>query len=48
MDRNPETIRIQLRSLKELNLVESVTGPNGGYTATATAYNALSMDNNGD
>src|SRR5690606_28120576 len=32
MDRNPETIRIQMRSLKALNLVESVTGPRGGYT----------------
>ena len=45
MDRNPETIRIQMRSLKALNLVESVTGPKGGYTATAIAYDALSMDN---
>jgi hypothetical protein len=47
MDRNPETIRIQMRSLKALNLVESVTGPKGGYTATAIAYDALSMDNSG-
>jgi predicted transcriptional regulator len=47
MDRNPETIRIQMRSLKALNLVESVTGPKGGYTATATAYDVLSMDNSG-
>ena len=47
MDRNPETIRIQMRSLKALNLVESVTGPKGGYTASAIAYDALSMDNNG-
>jgi predicted transcriptional regulator len=48
MDRNPETIRIQMRSLKALNLVESVTGPRGGYTATATAYDALSRGHNGD
>ncbi len=48
MDRDPETIRIQLRSLKNLNLVKSLTGPNGGYTATETAYNTLSMDNNGN
>ena len=49
MNRNPETIRIQMRSLKALNLVESVTGPKGGYTASAIAYDALSMDNgNGD
>lgn len=47
MDRDPETIRIQMRSLKALNLVESVTGPKGGYTATAIAYDALSMDING-
>ena len=48
MDRNPETIRNQMQSLKALNLVESVTGPRGGYTATAIAYDALSMDNNED
>jgi predicted transcriptional regulator len=48
MDRNPETIRIQMRSLKALNLVESATGPKGGYTATAIAYDALSIDDNGD
>ena len=48
MDRNPETIRIQMRSLKALNLVESVTGPKGGYTASAIAYDALSMGNNGN
>ncbi len=48
MDRNPETIRNQMQSLKALNLVESVTGPKGGYTATAIAYDALSMDNNWD
>jgi predicted transcriptional regulator len=44
MDRNPETVRIHLRSLKALNLVESVTGPNGGYMATPIAYDALSID----
>jgi transcriptional regulator len=48
MDRNPETIRVQMRSLKALNLVESVTGPNGGYTATNIAYDELSMGNNGN
>jgi len=46
MDRDPETIRVQMRSLKALNLVESVKGPKGGYTATATAYDALGMENN--
>jgi predicted transcriptional regulator len=48
MDRNPETIRIQMRALKALNLVESTTGPKGGYKATAIAYDALSIDDNGD
>ncbi len=48
MDRNPETIRNQMQSLKALNLVESATGPKGGYTATAIAYDALRMDNNED
>jgi predicted transcriptional regulator len=37
-----------MRSLKALNLVESATGPKGGYTATAIAYDALSIDDNGD
>lgn len=45
MDRNPETVRIHLRSLKALKLVESVTGPNGGYRATPIAYEALKIDN---
>ncbi len=48
MDRDPETIRVQMRSLKALNLVESVKGPKGGYTATAIAYDALGMENNAD
>ena len=49
MDRNPESIRIQMRSLKALRpSVESVTGPKGGYTATPIAYDALSTDNNLD
>ncbi len=37
-----------MQSLKALNLVESITGPKGGYTATPIAYDMLSMDNNGD
>jgi len=44
--RNPGTIRNQMQSLRSLNLVEGVTGPKGGYKATAAAYDALSMDNN--
>ncbi len=48
MDRDPETIRIQMRSLKALNLVESAKGPKGGYTATGKAYDALGIDNSGN
>ena len=46
--RHPGTIRNQMQSLRALNLVEGVTGPKGGYKATPAAYDALSMDNNGD
>ena len=46
--RHPGTIRNQMQPQKALNLVESVPGPKGGYKATAVAYDALSMDNNGN
>jgi predicted transcriptional regulator len=46
--RHPGTIRNQMHSLRALKLVESFIGPKGGYKATAAAYDALSMDNNGD
>ena len=46
--RHPGTIRNLMQSMRASNLVEGVTGPMGGYKATAAAYNALSMDNNGD
>ena len=46
--RHPGTIRNQMHSLRALNLVEGFIGPKGGYKATAAAYDALSLDNNGD
>jgi predicted transcriptional regulator len=42
--RNPGTIRNQMQSLKALQLVEGVPGPKGGYKPTATAYEALDVD----
>ena len=48
IDRNPGTVRNQMQSLKALNLVEGVPGPKGGYKATGSAYDALSMDTTGD
>ena len=48
IDRNPGTIRNQMQSLKALNLVEGVPGPKGGYRATGSAYEALSLDATGD
>jgi predicted transcriptional regulator len=43
VDRNPGTIRNQMQSLKALQLVEGVPGPKGGYKPTATAYEALEI-----
>ena len=43
VDRNPGTIRNQMQSLKALQLVEGVPGPKGGYKPTATAYDALKI-----
>ncbi|QCS44477.1 Rrf2 family transcriptional regulator [Natrinema versiforme] len=43
VDRNPGTIRNQMQSLKALQLVEGVPGPKGGYKPTATAYQALDI-----
>mgnify|MGYP003602993649 CR=1 FL=1 len=48
IDRNPGTIRNQMQSLKALNLVEGVPGPKGGYKATGSAYEALSIEATGD
>ncbi|MFC6835589.1 HTH domain-containing protein [Halomarina ordinaria] len=44
VDRNPGTIRNQMQSLKALQLVEGVPGPKGGYKPTATAYEALELE----
>jgi len=43
VDRNPGTIRNQMQSLKALQLVEGVPGPKGGYKPTATAFEALDV-----
>ena len=43
VDRNPGTIRNQMQSLKALQLVEGVPGPKGGYKPTASAYEALGI-----
>jgi predicted transcriptional regulator len=43
VDRNPGTVRNQMQSLKALQLVEGVPGPKGGYKPTATAYEALDI-----
>jgi predicted transcriptional regulator len=43
VDRNPGTIRNQMQSLKALQLVEGVPGPKGGYKPTASAYEALDV-----
>lgn len=44
VDRNPGTIRNQMQSLKALQLVEGVPGPKGGYKPTASAYEALDVE----
>jgi len=43
VNRNPGTIRNQMQSLKALQLVEGVPGPKGGYKPTASAYDALQI-----
>jgi len=48
VDRNPGTIRNQMQSLKALQLVEGVPGPKGGYKPTATAYDALQIQDMDD
>ena len=44
IDRNPGTVRNRMQSLEALNLVEGIQGPKGGYKATSSAYEALSLD----
>jgi predicted transcriptional regulator len=48
IDRNPGTIRNQMRSLKALNLVGAATGRNGGYSVTEEAYEAMNLNSYGD
>jgi predicted transcriptional regulator len=48
IDRNPGTIRNQMRSLKALSLVEAMPGPKGGYKATGDAYQTLNLDHGGE
>jgi predicted transcriptional regulator len=43
IQRSPGTIRNQMQLLKALGLVEGVSGPNGGYKPTESAYDALSI-----
>ncbi|KZX15751.1 CBS domain-containing protein [Methanobrevibacter filiformis] len=41
--RNPGTIRNQMQSLRNLNLVKGVPGPRGGYKPTIEAYHTLNI-----
>lgn len=42
--RAPGTIRNQMQPLRDLNLVEGVPGPRGGYRPTSTAYELLGYE----
>ncbi|MFC7249847.1 TrmB family transcriptional regulator [Halomicroarcula sp. GCM10025324] len=44
VDRTPGTVRNQMQHLKDLSLVEGLTGPNGGYKPTPLAYDALGRE----
>ncbi|SMO61188.1 Rrf2 family transcriptional regulator [Halorubrum cibi] len=44
IDRNPGTVRNRMRSLRSLQLVEGVPGPDGGYTPTRSAYETLDLE----
>lgn len=43
VDRNSGTVRNQMQSLKSLQLVEGIPGPQGGYKPMAAAYDVLSI-----
>ena len=43
VDRDPGTVRNHMQSLKALQLVEGITGPNGGYRPTGEAYDVLDV-----
>ncbi|EMA53545.1 Rrf2 family transcriptional regulator [Halococcus thailandensis] len=40
-ERDPTTVRSQLRNLKALQLVRGISGPKGGYKPTGDAYGVL-------
>lgn len=44
IDRNPGTIRNQMPGLRSLGLVESITGPDGGYKPTSQTYEVLQIE----
>lgn len=44
VDRTPGTVRNQMQHLKDLSLVEGLTGPNGGYKPTPLAYSVLGRE----
>lgn len=48
IDRNAGTVRNQMQSLKTLQLVEGIPGPQGGYKPTAAAYDILSIRDIGE
>lgn len=44
INRTPGSIRNQMQTLKQLGLVDGVSGPNGGYEPTERAYDHLDRD----
>jgi predicted transcriptional regulator len=48
VDRTPGTVRNQMQSLKALQLVEGIPGPQGGYKPTPRAFDVLSLQDVGE
>lgn len=48
IDRNPGTVRNRMQSLRSLQLVEGVPGPDGGYRPTNEAYETLDRERTAD
>lgn len=44
VDRAPGTVRNQMQLLRELDLVEGVSGPKGGYVPMGAAYETLGIE----
>lgn len=44
IDREPRTVRNQMASLKDLDLVEGIPGPAGGYEPTPPAFDILDRE----